>query len=88
VPAGITSTERRAVIDATIAARILSEKKLEAEEKKFNVGMSTSHDILVFQEELSNALRNEKKAMIDHNNSIINLEKVIGTAIDREGLVF
>jgi outer membrane protein TolC len=75
-------------IDASKVARILAEKKLEAEEKRFNVGMSTSHDILFFQEELASALRNEKKAMIDHNNSLINLEKVTGTAIEREGVVF
>lgn len=75
-------------IEATRVARILAEKKLEAEEKRFSVGMSTSHNILIFQEELANALRNEKKAMIDHNNALINLEKVIGTAMEKEGVVF
>lgn len=71
-------------IDATRVARVLAEKRLEAEDKRFNVGMSTSHDILIFQEELANALRNEKKALIDHNNALINLEKVTGTAIEEE----
>ncbi|MEK6690604.1 MAG: TolC family protein [Nitrospirota bacterium] len=82
----IDTTHKR--IDATRSARILAEKKLEAEEKKFNVGMSTSHDILIFQEELANALRNEKKAMIDHNNALINLEKVTGITIEKAGIVF
>lgn len=75
-------------IDATRSARVLAEKKLEAEEKRFNVGMSTSHDILIYQEELANALRNEKKAMIDHNIALINMEKVMGTATEKVGISF
>ena len=75
-------------IDATRSARVLAEKKLDAEEKRFNVGMSTSHDILVYQEELANALRNEKKAMIDHNIALINMEKVMGTATEKVGISF
>jgi len=75
-------------IDATRTARILAEKKLDAEEKRFNVGMSTTHDILLFQEELANAMRNEKRAIIDHNNAFINLDKVMGTVMEKEGVVF
>lgn len=76
------------MIDATKVTRTLAEKKLEAEEKKFNVGMSTSHDILVFQEELADALKNEKKALIDHNNALIKLDKVTGVIVKNTGVVF
>lgn len=76
------------MIDATKVTRTLAEKKLEAEEKKFNVGMSTSHDILIFQEELANALKNEKKSLIDHNNALIKLDKVTGVIVKNTGVVF
>ncbi|MEW6410235.1 MAG: TolC family protein, partial [Nitrospirota bacterium] len=70
-------------IDATRSARVLAEKKLDAEEKKFAVGMSTSHDILTFQEELATAISNEKKAVIDYNKSLVNLERVAGITLKK-----
>ena len=60
-------------VRATRAARVLAERKLDAEEKKLEVGISTNFQVLEFQEDLAVAESNETKAIIDYNKSLINL---------------
>jgi outer membrane protein TolC len=69
-------------IKATKAASALARKKLEAEEKKYEVGMSTTHDVLDFQEDLAIAEANELRALIDYIKSVIELEKSQGTLLE------
>ena len=75
-----TNLER---IKATRKARELAVKKLEAEEKKYEVGMSTNHQVLEFQEDLAAAEANELKAVIDYNKSLISVEKSKGTILEK-----
>ena len=49
--------------------RKLAEEKLSAEEKKFEVGLSTSFNVLEFQEDLAEQQSNEIKAIIDYKKS-------------------
>jgi len=60
-------------IDTTQAAKKLTLEKLDAEEKKFKVGMSTTFNILTYQEDLINAETAEIKALIDYQKSLANL---------------
>ncbi|MBI5025771.1 MAG: TolC family protein [Nitrospirae bacterium] len=66
-------------IDATLKTRELAHKRLEAEEEKFRVGMSTAYDVLVFQESYAKALNNEKRALMDYAKAEVELKKVKGT---------
>lgn len=68
-------------VKATRAARVLAEKKLDAEEKKLEVGISTNFQVLEFQEDLAVAESNETRAIIDYNRSLINLERAKGTIL-------
>ena len=68
-------------VRATRAARVLAERKLDAEEKKLAVGISTNFQVLEFQEDLAVAESNETKAIIDYNKSLINLERAKGTTL-------
>ncbi|MCZ6700164.1 MAG: TolC family protein, partial [bacterium] len=68
-------------VRATRAARVLAERKLDAEEKKLEVGISTNFQVLEFQEDLAVAESNETKAIIDYNKSLINLERAKGTTL-------
>lgn len=68
-------------VRATRAARVLAEKKLDAEEKKLEVGISTNFQVLEFQEDLAVAESNEMKAIIDYNKSLINLDRAKGTVL-------
>ncbi len=66
-------------IVATRKTRIASEKRLEAEEGRFRVGMATLNDVLKFQEEYARAVSSEKKARTDYAKAVVELERVKGT---------
>jgi outer membrane protein TolC len=70
-------------IDATRVARELATKRLEAEQKKFEVGMSTSFLIVQAQRDLAQAAANELQALIDYNKAIVAFERARGTILDR-----
>ncbi|HEY7817918.1 MAG TPA: TolC family protein, partial [Vicinamibacteria bacterium] len=78
---GVDTNRKR--IDATRVARELAEKRLEAEQKKFEVGMSTSFLIVQAQRDLSQALANELRALIDYNKAIVAFERARGTILER-----
>lgn len=75
----MTNIER---VNATEKSRELSQKRLEVEEKKYEVGRSTSLEILRAQEALATAEGNGTKAIIDYQISLGNLEKAKGTILD------
>jgi outer membrane protein TolC len=66
---------------------VLAERKLEAETERFNVGLSTTKNVLDFQKDLATAEGNELKAITDYNRSLANLEKVRGTSLEQHGIV-
>jgi outer membrane protein len=63
-------------VQATQVARQLAERRLEAEQKKFNVGMSTTFLVFQAQRELALARTNELRAVIDYNRSIVDFEAI------------
>ena len=73
-------------INATAVSRRLAEEKLSAEEKKFSVGMSTSFNVLEYQRDLIAAKVREISAIIDYNKSLVNLERVKGTILEKNNI--
>jgi outer membrane protein TolC len=63
-------------IEATRASRALAEKRLEAEEKKFQAGMTSSFLVIQAQRDLSLARNNELQATIDYLKSVVDYETV------------
>jgi outer membrane protein TolC len=63
-------------VQATQVARQLAEQRLAAEQKKFNVGMSTTFIVFQAQRELTAARNNELRAIIDYNRSLIDFEAI------------
>jgi outer membrane protein TolC len=63
-------------VEATKSSRQLAERRLEAEEKKFQAGMSTSFFVFQAQRDLSQARANELRAITDYNLSIVDYETV------------
>jgi outer membrane protein TolC len=61
-------------IEATRASRALAEKRLEAEEKKFQAGMSSSFLVIQAQRDLAQARNNELAATIDYLKSVVDYE--------------
>lgn len=77
---GILSDQKR--IEAAEKNVELQRKKVEAEQKKFENGMSTSFQVLEFQEDLTTALGDKNRALVDYRKSITELERAKGT-LDR-----
>ncbi len=69
-------------VQAARVSRKLAEEKLVAEEKKFEVGLSTSFNVLEFQTDLAEEQSKELKAIIDFNKSKINLRKAIASTLE------
>ena len=70
----VESTQRR--VDAARAARTLSERRLEAEQTKFEVGMQTNFFVVQAQRDLLDAQITELRASLDYQKAIIELERV------------
>jgi outer membrane protein len=63
-------------VEATRKARELAEKRLEAEQKRFTVGLSTTFELFQAQRDLSRARQSELNATIDYNRSLVDFEAV------------
>jgi outer membrane protein TolC len=85
VTARAVDTNRKR-IQTTRVARELSQERLEAEEKKFEVGMSTSFFIVQAQRDLTEAAANELRALIDYNKALVEFERARGTLLDRDNI--
>ena len=66
----------------------LSLKKLEAEQKKYAVGISTSFEVLTYQQDLATASVRRIGAIVDYHQSIIRLWNVLGITLEQNGVVF
>lgn len=64
----------------------LQQKKLEAEQKKFDNGMSTSFEVLTFQNDLANAELAEIRAVIDYRKALVAYERAKGTLLESRGM--
>lgn len=70
-------------IETTRSARILSEKQLQAEQERLNVGLSTTRFVLDFQRDLAIVRGNELRAVVDYNKSLSNLARNKGTTLEQ-----
>jgi outer membrane protein TolC len=61
-------------VATTRAARTLAERRLEAEQKKFGVGLSTTFNVLQAQRDLAAARNNEQSAILDFEKSRVDFE--------------
>ncbi|HUE85039.1 MAG TPA: TolC family protein [Vicinamibacterales bacterium] len=61
-------------VESTRAARALAEKRLEAEQKKFTAGMTSSFFVTQAQRDLADARNRELRAIIDYLKSVIDFE--------------
>ena len=64
----------------------LQTKKLDAEQKKFDNGMSTSFEVFTFQTDLRNAQLSLIQALLDYNKALTDLERAKGTLLKSKGL--
>jgi outer membrane protein TolC len=74
-------------IEATKASFKFSKEKLKAEEKKYEVGLSTTHDLLEFQDDLARAASRFALARANYEKSLANLARVKGVLLEEYDIV-
>jgi outer membrane protein TolC len=70
----VDSTQKR--LDASRAARVLAERRLEAEQTKFEVGMQTNFFVVQAQRDLLDAQITELRASLDYQKALIEFERL------------
>jgi outer membrane protein TolC len=81
--AEIAVTQAKAQIDATIKATELARQTLDADRKKFELGETTTFQLIQDQRDLTTAQGNEAKARQTYVNAVTQMGTATGTLLDR-----
>ena len=84
--AGLQAQSNLRQVEAATAARSLAERRLEAEQSKFEVGLSTNFFVVQAQRDLQDAQIRELRALLDHQKSLIEFERVQETSLQAAGV--
>jgi len=74
-------------IETNRRARELAEDLLKAEEKRFELGLGSSLDVLEAQKDVTSAQSAELEAIIDYNISLVRLAETEGTLVAQSGVI-
>ena len=73
-------------VQATQAAREFAERTLEAEQSKFEVGMSTNYFVVQAQRDLATAQNNELQAVLAYRKALVELERLQQTSLSSSNI--
>lgn len=73
-------------VESARASRRLQERSLEAEQKRFDNGMSTSFQVLQVQNELTAARSREVAATVGYNRAVIEYHRAVGELLETTGI--
>jgi outer membrane protein TolC len=73
-------------VQATQQARTYAEAALDAEQKKYAVGKSTTFTVLQLQKNLTSARSDEIRALADYNEALANLAAKEGSTLERNNI--
>ena len=62
------------------------QKKVEAEQKRLQYGMTTTYDVLNFQNDLTLAKVSLTQSIIDYNKSLTALDEATGKLLEKQGI--
>jgi len=71
-----------AAVDAATASMVLAERNVEAEQTKFDNGLSTNFQLSQIQEDLANAQLALIRAHLDYRKAMVGYREVTGTLLD------
>jgi outer membrane protein len=80
--AQIALQQDRAQVAAAEKARILAAQTLDAEQKKYQLGSSTSYQVVLRSRDLTSAQGNELRAKINLIEAAINFDQAVGRTLD------
>jgi outer membrane protein len=67
-------------VQASGASRDLAQKKLEAAQSKFEVGMATNYEVVQAQRDLNDAVVAELRAILNYRKSLVDWQRVQETS--------
>jgi outer membrane protein TolC len=73
-------------VQATRQARVYAEAALDAEQKKYTVGKSTTFTVLQLQNNLTAARLQEIRALVDYNKALAALAAAEGSTLERNSI--
>ncbi|HUJ40364.1 MAG TPA: TolC family protein [Candidatus Acidoferrales bacterium] len=79
--AQIALAQDKAAVDADIRARILAEQTLDAEQKKFLLGASTTFLVIQAERDLANARSTEVRALANLAEAKVNFDRALGRTL-------
>src|SRR5437667_667694 len=83
----LTSVDmNKAKIEATTKARELAERRLDAEQKKFDLGASTIRFVLQEQTNVAQAQTDELQAVVNYTKSLVDLNHAMGMTLKKNNI--
>lgn len=76
------------LVESTRQAREFQEVNVIAEEKRLRLGVTTSYQVLLVQQDLTLAQTQEVQSLIDYQKALVDLQLAEGTILDNLGIVF
>jgi outer membrane protein TolC len=73
-------------VQAAQAARELSQQRLDAEQSKFEVGMSTNYLVVQAQRDLRDAQISELRVILNYRKALVEFERLQQTALGNSGI--
>lgn len=80
----VQANQRR--VEAAATARALAERRLEAEQSRFEVGLSTNFFVVQAQRDLADAQNAELRARLDYLKSLVEFERAQETSLSNAGI--
>jgi outer membrane protein TolC len=80
--AQIALQQDRSQVAAAEKARILAQQTLDAEQKKYQLGSSTSYQVVLRSRDLTTAQGNELRAKINLIEASVNFDQAVGRTLD------
>jgi outer membrane protein TolC len=74
--------QARARYEAAVRNRILEQQLLDAEQKKFSLGASTTYNVVQQQRDLATAQSSEVAALVAYSNARVFLDETLGTTLE------
>jgi outer membrane protein TolC len=74
--AALTVQSNLQQVQASAASRELAQRRLEAEQSKFEVGMSTNYNVVLAQRDYADAQNAELRAILNYRKSLVEFERL------------
>ncbi len=84
--AAISARNNAEAVQASQATRELAQRRLEAEQSKFDVGMSTNYFVVQAQRDLNDSRNAELRAILNYQKALVELERLQQTTLQNQNI--